>query len=169
MPTNPWFPPANDTLTDGELTLLPWSRVKTVPGVRDDLFAASVDPRMVEWTTVPSPYTVEMAEAFLGDSGDGCARWALVVDDRYCGSIELRLDDSGGADFGYNTAPWARGRGLMTRAVRLVTDHAFAEGAPLLIIRALPGNAASRHVAEVNGFAFSGERDGRVEYVKHAE
>ena len=165
MPTSTsWWPPRDDALVDGGLTLLPWSHVHTVPGVREDLFAASTDDRMVAWTTVPSPFTEEMLDDFLGSAPDGVFRWALVVDARYAGNIELRLEPDGAANFGYNTAPWARGRGFMTRAVRLVTDHAFARGAETLKIEMLPGNSASRHVAESNGYTFAAEHGCHLQY-----
>ena len=52
-------------LVDGDLTLLPWRHVMSLPGVRDDLVAASNDPEMVRWTTVPHPYTAAHADEFL--------------------------------------------------------------------------------------------------------
>lgn len=167
MPTRPWWPLPCAELTDGALTLLPWPRVASLPGVREDVSAASTDPRAVEFTTIPSPYTEAMLDAYLAEPGPNCVRWALVVGGRYAGSIDLRRETDA-ASFGYNTAPWARGRGLMTRAVRAVAAHAFTHGAPRLVIRALPGNAASRHVAEANGFTYAGERGDNVEYVKTA-
>ncbi|OFS27112.1 hypothetical protein HMPREF3162_02765 [Brevibacterium sp. HMSC07C04] len=56
------------------------------------------------------------------------------------------------------TAPWARGQGFMTAAVRLVTDFAFARGAQRVEICVHPDNAASRRVAEKAGFRFEGMR-----------
>ncbi len=158
MPTKLTWPLPEEVLVDGGLVLLPWSQVDTIAGVRDDLIAACNDPRMVRWTQVPHPYTEEMASAFLGSPGPSCARWALVMDARFCGNIELRLhsEQHRSGDFGYNAAPWARGRGAMTRAVRLVSEHAFAQGFHRLVIRAGVDNAASRHVAEQAGYTFEG-------------
>lgn len=162
-----WWPVPCVELADAAVTLLPWPCVRTIPGVREDVRVASTDPRAVEFTTIPSPYTEEMLDAYLGEPGPDCVRWALVASGRYAGSIELRRERDS-VSFGYNTAPWARGRGLMTRAVNAVATYAFACGVPRLVIRALPGNAASRHVAEANGFTYAGERGDNVVYEKTA-
>ena len=124
---------------------------------------------MVAWTTVPSPFTSEMLNEFLDSVPEGVLRWAMVVEDRYAGNIELRLEPDDAAHFGYNTAPWARGRGVMSRAVKLVTDYAFGLGAKTLRISVLPGNIASRHVAEMNEYVFADEHNGHVHYHRHAE
>lgn len=75
-------------LTDAAVTLLPWPCVGTIPGVREDVRVASTDPRAVEFTTIPSPYTEEMLDAYLGEHGSDCVRWALVASGRYAGSWE---------------------------------------------------------------------------------
>lgn len=81
-----------------------------------------------------------------------------MVEGRYCGNIALRVaEEQAAGELGYCTAPWARGRGLTTRAVRLVTDHAFAHGLRELVLRAAVDNAASRRVAEAAGFTFVDE------------
>ena len=139
-------------LVDGDLTLLPWRDVTSIPGVRDDLVAASNDPEMVRWTTVPHPYTAAHADEFLGAPAPGVARWAYVVDGRYAGNIELRPNGI----LGYNTAPWARGRGLTLRAVRLVTQRAVADGVRRLEIHVAEGNTASRSVAQKAGYTYDG-------------
>ncbi|MGV0372301.1 GNAT family N-acetyltransferase [Corynebacterium pilbarense] len=144
MPTNAVV------LHDAELTLLPWSDVNTLPGVRRDIIATSNDPAMVRWTTVPHPYTGEHADEFLAAVPEGVERWAYVLDGRYAGSIELRP----GGVLGYSTAPWARGRGLTTRALRLVAAHAYASGLQRLELHIAVGNAASRRAAEKAGFTY---------------
>ena len=144
MPTNV------PLLRDAELTLLPWSDVDSLPGVRADIVATSNDPAMVRWTTVPHPYTGAHADDFLAAVPEGVERWAYVVDGRYAGSIELRP----GGVLGYSTAPWARGKGLTTRALRLVTAHALAQGLQHLELHIAEGNAASRRSAEKAGFTY---------------
>ena len=63
----------------------------------------------------------------------------------------------GACDIGYWLAREARGRGVMTRAVRLLSAWAFGE---LLVDRIEiivdPRNASSRAVAERAGFRFEG-------------
>ena len=73
------------------------------------------------------------------------------------------LDPTTG-EVGYWAHPAVRGRGLMSEAVRLVTDHAFrptAEGGlglRRLVLKAAAGNGASQHVAEANGFRRTGQQ-----------
>lgn len=146
MPTNV------PLLRDTELTLLPWRDVESLPGVCADIIASCNDPVMVRWTTVPHPYTPEHADEFLAVVPEGVERWAYVVDVRYSGNIELRP----GGVLGYSTAPWARGRGLTTRALRLVVAHAIAQGLRRLELHIAVDNAASRRTAEKAGFTYDG-------------
>ena len=139
-------------LRDAELTLLPWRDVESLPGVRADIVATSNDPAMVRWTTVPHPYTSEHADDFLAAVPEGVERWAYVLDGRYAGSIELRP----GGVLGYSTAPWARGKGLTARALRLVAAHALTCGLKHLELHIAVDNAASRRAAEKAGFAHDG-------------
>ena len=139
-------------LRDTELTLLPWRDVESLPGVRADIIASCNDPVMVRWTTVPHPYTPEHADEFLTAAPEGVERWAYVLDGRYAGSIELRP----GGVLGYSTAPWARGRGMTTRALRLVAAHAIAQGLHRLELHIAVDNAASRRTAEKAGFTYDG-------------
>lgn len=137
-------------LRDTELTLLPWRDVESLPGVRADIVVTSNDPVMVRWTTVPHPYTGQHADDFLLEPPEGVHRWAYVVDGRYCGNIELRP----GGVLGYCTAPWARGRGLTTRALRLVAAHAIAQGLRRLELHIAVDNATSRRAAEKAGYTY---------------
>jgi RimJ/RimL family protein N-acetyltransferase len=83
-----------------------------------------------------------------------------AVDDRLLGSVGLPAVDlsSASAEMGYWVAPWARGRGLASRAVGLLRDAAVRELGlrtfELLIHR---DNAASAAVARRAGFAPTGE------------
>jgi RimJ/RimL family protein N-acetyltransferase len=61
------------------------------------------------------------------------------------------------ADIGFWTAPHARGRGIMTGAVRIVARHAFdAFGVQRREWHANVGNLASRRVPEKTGFTIEG-------------
>jgi hypothetical protein len=39
--------------------------------------------------------------------------------------VDLRFDGIGGAEVGFGLAPWARGKGVMTRALRLALAWGF--------------------------------------------
>ena len=61
-------------------------------------------------------------------------------------------------EIGYWTHPDARGRGVMSQAVRLAIRHAFIPaqdgglGRRRLQLSAADGNLASQHIARANGF-----------------
>lgn len=144
-----------EELTDGVVTLRAF-RAEDV----DDIFASSTDSRMREFTQVPLEYSPEMAESYTQKSED-LTRWAITCtefDGRYCGSIELRLTDEDipAVSVGYNTSPWARGQGVQSRALKLVSAYAFAQGVHRIEVEAATNNPASRHVAESAGYTFEG-------------
>ena len=149
------FPEDVPTLDDGVVRL----RAHTAADV-DDAFAMCSDPEFQRWTTVPSPYRRGNAEHFLlekipaGWRDGGFWAWAIEYDGRFAGTIDLRDGSAKGGEIGFGLAPWARGHGVMTRAVRLVTRQAFEGlGWDVLIWRAIVGNWASRRVAWKAGFS----------------
>jgi RimJ/RimL family protein N-acetyltransferase len=123
------------------------------------------DPQMQRFTTVPVPYGPADAAAFLGlmaqmwTTGSGAA-WAIEVDDRFAGSVDLRFGE-GWASIGYGLQPWARGRGVMTTAAGLALEWGFTDR-ELTGVRweAFVGNVASRRVAEKCGFTIEGTARG---------
>jgi ribosomal-protein-alanine N-acetyltransferase len=152
---------ANPTepVTDGVVTLREY-RADDV----DEMVVMCRDPETVRYTRVPDPYERLDAERRVAgvEQDQGTLRsWAIeAIDDtgdaRFAGNLTLR----GGPppEIGYLLAPWARGRGLMTRAVRLATRWAFDEaGLPVVHWDALVGNIASWRVAHACGFTFRGE------------
>lgn len=162
------------TASTREPVVLTGSRVVlSVPGVADidQVAELCTDPSIARWTTVPSPYSRDNAEAFVLDvvpaawlSGSSCT-WAIreESDGELIGMIGLDGIRDGEAELGFWLAPDARGRGLMSAAVALVVDHAFApapSGLDLdrLVWRAFVGNAASASVARRAGFRFEGTR-----------
>jgi RimJ/RimL family protein N-acetyltransferase len=84
--------------------------------------------------------------------------WAVfrIVDpatDEVVGGVNLRFGDVEIAEVSYFLRASARGRGLATRAVRLVSRWAFDElGIERIELRVHPENEASRRVAERAGF-----------------
>jgi RimJ/RimL family protein N-acetyltransferase len=139
-------------LRAGPVTLRPH-----VHADRDDMVLACRDEQTWTWTTVPNPYELEHAEAYInrtvGTLIDSETRWAIEVDGRFSGNIGAMLDGAGRADVGYFVAPWARGRGVGSLALWLVCDWAFREGACEVVTwNALVGNVPSRRMVEKVGF-----------------
>ncbi|MGI5187656.1 GNAT family N-acetyltransferase [Promicromonospora sp. CA-289599] len=74
-------------------------------------------------------------------------------------------------EIGYWAAPWARGRGLITEATRLLTDWSLTTGGMRRVeLRAATENIASQIVAQRAGFTHEGVlrdagfiHDGRVD------
>jgi RimJ/RimL family protein N-acetyltransferase len=155
------------TLTDGIVTLRA-HREDDVPGVLEQ----SVDRASVRWTTVPTPYGVEDARAFVGDTmpaGWASGRWGFAVEleARYAGTVELRDDGGGRAEIAYGSHPWVRGTGAMERACRLLLDWGFAErGVRTVVWHAHVGNWASRRLAWRLGFSFDGTLRG---FIRHRD
>ena len=125
----------------------------------EDVYLACQDPVTVEFTTIPHPYERPFADDFINlqktdEDWWELPRWAITLgDDRYGGAIDLRPDSRGGAEVGYNIAPWLRGKGVATRAVRLVCRWGFsALGLQVVNWYARVGNDASRAVAQKVGF-----------------
>lgn len=128
------------------------------------------DPLTQQWTTVPSPYTRAHAEQFVRERVvEGWRRadyLALAVadpaSDVFLGTVDLRPDGQGAAEIGFGLHPDARGRGVMTAAVRAVAGWAFCErstgglGLEVLFWRAQVGNWPSRRVAWRSGFHIEG-------------
>lgn len=133
----------------------------------DVITAACQDAEIGEWVSIPAPYERKHAEWFLQnlvrpgwESGRDLV-WSIrdPADDRLLGMIGLHGVADRSAELGYWAAPWARGRGAMTRAVALVVDHAF-DPAGLDFVRlqwlAYVGNWPSRRIAWRAGFRVEG-------------
>lgn len=126
------------------------------------------DPESIRWTTVPTPaggYGLADAEQFLTAVAEGWIAgdrlgWVIEEGARpgvFGGSIDLRLEGGGVAEVGFGLHPDARGRHLMSAALRLVRDHAFdGLGLTTLRWRAAVGNWGSRRVAAAGGFRVEG-------------
>jgi RimJ/RimL family protein N-acetyltransferase len=115
------------------------------------LVAAVQDPEIPRWTSVPSPYTEDDARAFLRRAADVSAILD-VGSGEFLGTIGWRWVD-GNVQFGYWVKREARGRGVASRALRLLSRWAFAElGAARVQLLTEPENRASQRVAEKAGF-----------------
>lgn len=139
--------------------LRPW-RMADAPAVE----AACQDPEISRWIPwVPSPYSRSDAVAYLQacvDSGED--RYPLAIADadtgELFGSIDIRLNSQRyRGHIGFWVAAPSRGRGICTRALRLLSRWALEE---LRLVRLElitdPANVASQRVAEKAGFRREG-------------
>lgn len=146
-------------LDDGAIRLRP-PREEDIPAI----IAACQDPEIARWTMVPAPYTDEDARAFVRGTHrpGGDPEIALVIvdaaTDDLLGAIGMRIDGAAGVgDVGYWVKRDARGRGVATRAVRLLATWGFAaRGLARIELLAATENGASRRVAERAGFTQEG-------------
>ncbi len=153
--------PPDPPLSDASIRLRPF-RADDAQAVA----AACQDPEIARWIPmIPVPYSLDDARAFILSTlqawhdGSGCEfAIADAETDRYLGSIGLHLGVNARRHaIGYLVAAEARGRGVATRAVGLVTHWAFERFAmQRLCLWTLPGNVASQAVAEKAGFRFEG-------------
>ena len=149
-------------LTDGVVVLREWRDADVDPAV-----VATADPEIPRWTPIPSPNTAENVRAFLAEPLEGKVRLVIAhpETDELIGSVGIvALDEALGAgEIGYWVAAAHRGRGVATRAVRLLADWALGErGLERVELQIHPENANSRRVAEKAGFIFDGVREGRL-------
>ena len=149
--------PPIPTLCDDDLVL----RARR-PEDADALVAACQDPEISRWTRVPSPYTAADARAFIAHSAAearaGAAVGWLALDGAgtLLGSFSL-LDlqsEPGYGEIGYWLSAPARGRGIATRAVRLITGWGHASlGLERIEIIVHVDNAPSHGVPLRAGYA----------------
>ena len=141
---------------------------------------ACSDLRTRHWLahSLPSPYTLDDAHSYIAGrsleaaSGQSLSWCVADADSDLClGSVaimDLRHAMGTTGEIGYWTHPDARGRGVMTEAVRLAVRHAFIPpedgglGRRRLQIIAADGNSASAHIARASGFTEVG-RDRQAE------
>jgi RimJ/RimL family protein N-acetyltransferase len=148
-------------LSDGVITL----RAKTAKDA-DALTAACQDPEIPRWTRVPVPYRRADALSWIAgselelDAGVSIDWLAVDEEDRLLASIAVMQIDraAGTGEIGYWVAAEARGRGVATRAVRLVRDWAASElGLTTLELVIHEDNGPSHAVARAAGFTPTGE------------
>jgi RimJ/RimL family protein N-acetyltransferase len=156
--------PSAPQLTDGGGLVLRLPQTGDV----NDIVAYARDPEMVRWTTVPVPYGIADATDSVQAAAEGwhagVARFAIEYQGRFAGGTHLSFKDHGRAEVGYGLAPWARGQGVMTRALRLMLAWGFElPGLDVVDWHAVEGNWASRRVAQRCGFRMDGTVLGRAE------
>lgn len=133
-----------------------------LPGVVE----AVRDPLIPRYTTIPEPYSQREARQWQRSSAHGLVSGTDLatvvvdaVDETLLGAVGLHGTGAanGRCSAGYWLAANARGRGVATRALRLLCSYAFAElGVARIELWIEPENTASQAVAERVGF----EREG---------
>ena len=160
------------TLSDGGVTLRPWSR--------DDaqfMAVSSADPAIRRYNGVHDrqgrpapPLSIPGAEAAIHEFGRGWQTLAatgapsgvaFAITDATSGELVgcCGVDDwteEDVAQFGYWIAADARGRGYATRAVILLTRWLFDLGAARVFLTIVAGNDGSVAVARRAGFVYEG-------------
>ena len=138
----------------------PWSQAD----VEALVAALDGDHEIALWLElIPQPYREPEARAWIAQSiamwREGTAStFAVTVDDDVvagCGINWIARDHNVG-DIGYWARGDARGRGYVTRAVRVAARWAFERGCERLQLRADSENEASQRVAERAGFVREG-------------
>lgn len=152
------------TLSDDAVVLRPWT-----PADAGFLHTASLDPAIQRYNG-PVPDSVEDA-ALVIERIEGCWRAfqtkgdpagvAFAIVDAESGEAVgmCGVDDWSDTDvaqFGYWLAADARGRGLATHAVTLMTSWLFELGAARVFLTIQSENAASAAVARRAGFTYEG-------------
>jgi len=157
---------APGALADGGVTL-------RTPDERDlDAIAAGIaDPDVVRWLGQAPGTARDVLLLNRSRAAAGSPTFCVCEgDDRCVGLAWLNRDDVDpeAGSVGYWLLPEARGRGLATRAVRLVVAWARGDTIPRLRLVTAVDNAHSRAVAERCGFREAERRrvtnpDGRTE------
>lgn len=145
-------------LGDGVITLRPW-QAQDAPA----LVAAWADPAVARWSAPPARRSLVDAKRWIAATPSLRSRRLaldLVVSSigprpEVLGEVGLSSfdDDDRSARIGYWIVPGQRGRGLATRAVRLLTASALNRyGLNTVIATVDPGNRASQVVLRRAGY-----------------
>ena len=119
---------------------------------------------LAEWMPWAAGQTLEGTLEFIRKTRqqlekDEGFQTAIVVDSRIAGAVGFveRRQEANSASLGYWLAEAHQGRGLMTKAVKALTDHAFDEwDLNRVEIQAGTGNRKSRAIPERLGFQQEG-------------
>jgi RimJ/RimL family protein N-acetyltransferase len=143
----------NVTLRSDIALLRPW-RVEDA-----NWYVEARDEEVFRWTTENRALTVEATQKAIQliNSGGNAYCFAVVnpKTDALVGNIALEIVDKQACvgELHYWLSPAGRGKGIATESVRLLSRWAFEElGLRRIIIKTLPGNVHSQHVAERVGF-----------------
>jgi len=140
----------------------------------EDVRAMLVDPDILHFTRIPEPTPDDFPERWIeryrnGREDGSCEGFAaLDGDGRFVGlalAPTIHREDAE-VELGYIVPPHARGRGVATEMLRLLTQWAFDEAGALRIVLIIDvENVASVRVAERCGYMLEGVM--RSSHLKH--
>ena len=141
------------TLRGDGLLLRPWKAEDA------SWYVEARDEEVFKWTTERRDLTVVDAEKSIRQANHNTEALGFAITDagtgEKLGSICLVFNEESreSAEVMYWLAPWGRGRGVATSAVRMLCQWAFRSlGLRRVTLKTLAGNARSQSVAERVGF-----------------
>ncbi|WP_328498292.1 GNAT family N-acetyltransferase [Streptomyces sp. NBC_00414] len=151
--------PAHLRLEGEGVHLREWSRDDL-----DALIAVYDDPEIARWTPVASPFDPPAAQVYLAEAQEARAQGRKVqlaiTTDGVLPKGEVLLfrskADERDVEIAYGVGAAHRGRGLASRAVRLLSSYAERQtGARRVVLCIEEANTASAAVARAAGFALT--------------
>ncbi|CAB4659108.1 unannotated protein [freshwater metagenome] len=118
------------------------------------IFEACQDEQIKYWTTIPRPYLIEHAHAFVNGDFPEYKIWAIENEEsKPVGVISIHgIDESGAADLGYFVAKWGRGKGAAKDAIAQVESYAKTDPSIKSIAACISDlNTFSQRAAEAAG------------------
>ena len=147
-----------DSITDGVVALR-----ELREGDRAVVLSAMTDPVVARWLNMPASPSNRDFDSLLRVARDGRASGNRIdyavteaADDISLGAVIASRRHRDNFEVAYLAGEAGRGRGLMTRAVRLLCDWLLEEGVGRIELRTHPGNEASQRLAERAGFQREG-------------
>jgi RimJ/RimL family protein N-acetyltransferase len=147
-----------DTITDGVVVLR-----QLREGDRAVVLSTMDDPLVREWLNMPTRpgnHDFDSLMRLVREGRETGERYDYTVTepdvDVPLGSVIASRRHRDNYEIAYLAGPAGRGRGLMTRAVGLLCDAMFAQGAGRLELRTHPGNLPSQRLASRCGFQREG-------------
>jgi RimJ/RimL family protein N-acetyltransferase len=129
-------------------------------------FAKTIeDPDVLRFTGVPVPTPAGWIDSWRAAYAEHDDRDSFaIVDDAeatHAGFVGWAVGfgrdrDAAQIELGYALSPWARGRGLATEALRLLSRWALADGMLRLVLQIQETNHASQAVARRAGYTYEG-------------
>lgn len=122
------------------------------------------DPEILRFTRIPVPTPDDWIDQWRRRYAESDNElWAVVGTglagkDRFAGyAVAIRsAHDDREVELGYAVSPWARGRGVATAALGLLTDWALGEDMLRLVLLISADNPASQRVAAKAGYVYEG-------------